>query len=231
MAANKAKARLAARKILADAGVYSFPVNPYSLIKNYRDETISKIDILFVQGVPVDGWTAKTENGRVAIFINKNRSYVKNRWTAAHELAHLVLKHPLYSFDEFDAQKDPDIEREADVFAEELLIPSFMIKQCIEQRRIKSILQMAIDFRVSKDAMSIRLKNILVPSVYRQMHSNLFSHFDYTEIIDIRETAPVKCPECGSLLYPTSDTYSLVCACGLEVHFVDGDFIDELFGP
>lgn len=98
-------------------------------------------------------------------------------------MAHIVLEHPLYSIDEFDAQRDPDNEREADVFAEELLIPSFMIKQCIEQRRVKSILQMAIDFRVSKDAMSIRLKNILVPSVYRQMYSNFFDHFDYTEII------------------------------------------------
>ncbi|MGI9861628.1 ImmA/IrrE family metallo-endopeptidase [Moorella naiadis] len=231
MAANKSKARLAARRTLSEAGVSSFPVNPYSIIKNYRDDMVNKINIVFFEGIPIDGWTGITETGLAAIFINKERNYVKNRWTAAHELAHIVLGHPLYSLEEFDIQRDPDYEREADVFTEELLIPSFMVKECIVQRKIKSLLQMALDFRVSREAMSIRLKNILIPSAYRQLHLSIFPHYDFTDIIDIRESVPVKCPECGSSLYPTADTYSLVCACGLELHFVDGNFIDELFGP
>lgn len=233
MTTNKINARLAARKILAEAGIASCPVNPYSLIKSYCGTRISKIDLNFfndLQGNMPEGWTTIFQD-RAAVFINSSHIYTRNRWTAAHELAHIVLGHPLFAIAEFDAKRDPALEREADIFAEELLLPLYLIKNYIAQHEVKSMDQMANAFHVSYKAMSIRLKKILPPTIYRNLVAAPHRTAAFVELIDTREIAPIICSQCGTKLYPTKETYSLVCACGMEFHFADGDFIDELFGP
>ncbi|MGB9860351.1 MAG: ImmA/IrrE family metallo-endopeptidase, partial [Moorellaceae bacterium] len=89
-------ARMVARKILAETGMTP-PVNPYMLLRNYRRAGIDGVDIEWFSNVKIDGWSGYSgEHRRLAVFINSSQSYVKKRWTGAHELGHAVLKHSLH---------------------------------------------------------------------------------------------------------------------------------------
>ncbi|WP_081364102.1 ImmA/IrrE family metallo-endopeptidase [Neomoorella thermoacetica] len=49
-------------------------------------------------------------------------------YPSAHELGHALLKHKLYRFEEFGTERDAEEERQANIFAEELLIPFPFLK-------------------------------------------------------------------------------------------------------
>lgn len=100
------------------------------------------------------------------IFVNPKTRAERRRFTVAHELGHFVLHRSLQST--FNCDKESvysgiatlkKIEREADDFAGNLLMPGNMLRDRIEGKRIDFHLagELAKEFGVSLEAMCIRL--------------------------------------------------------------------------
>lgn len=115
------------------------------------------------------------KNGKAFIRYNKNQKNNKrNRFTIAHELGHYVLhKHFQLIIDKDRQEKvmyrdnnsssgDMHREREANAFAASLLMPKFILEEEIEKipKDVNIIPFLANKFKVSEQAMSIRLSNM-----------------------------------------------------------------------
>lgn len=100
------------------------------------------------------------------IFVNPNARPVRKRFTIAHELGHFILHRATQA--SFNCDKESvhagidalkQIEREADDFASNLLMPGDMLRDRISGKRIDFRLAGALaeEFGVSLEAMCIRL--------------------------------------------------------------------------
>lgn len=103
--------------------------------------------------------------GMQIAMLNKAKSFIRGRFTLAHELAHIFLEHGKRDFYDAEAarelgenvpeNKKPAKEREADAFASELLIPTEQLKKHMNE--LKDLDKVADIFQVSKQAMSIAI--------------------------------------------------------------------------
>lgn len=147
-----------ARKILAENFILEPPVDVYELARNYGVE-------IHEQDFPpefanVSGFI-NIENNRPVMYINASDSPKRRKFTVAHELGHWVLhedkirqdpqKTVLFRMALGAANKDP-LEREANAFAAELLVPMEMF----EKNKDKSVSQLADIFQVSSDVIGYR---------------------------------------------------------------------------
>ncbi|MCH4025249.1 MAG: ImmA/IrrE family metallo-endopeptidase [Acetobacter fabarum] len=99
------------------------------------------------------------------IVVNKEISPTRKIFTIAHELGHFIL-HQDYAAsqnyltlprrDDY-ADRKPDVEKEADVFAANLLMPETMVRKYME---VASIPEMARMFAVSDAAMRHRVSQL-----------------------------------------------------------------------
>ncbi len=88
------------------------------------------------------------------IGINSRHHYRRQRFSVAHELGHILLKHPP---DIDSTPRDIRIEdREADIFAAELLMPTHDLKIMVENG--ESVESLRQRYEVSKEALMIKLK-------------------------------------------------------------------------
>lgn len=104
-----------------------------------------------------DGYSVDV-GGHPFIFLSSRLSRERLRWTAAHELGHVLLGHgPMMA-----ADGTGPLERPAHVFAEELLMPSAFIDEAIGHFRSRCMRfapeDLAPRFGVSLEAMRIRLE-------------------------------------------------------------------------
>ncbi len=78
-----------------------------------------------------DGYSTYIK-GRPTIFVNRNCSEARKRFTAAHELGHILLGHVgVYDLvNREPAPTDNPIEHEANVFASRLLAPACVLWGC-----------------------------------------------------------------------------------------------------
>lgn len=149
---NKPRVKLArdtARKILEKAKISTYPI----LLKKIAEH----IDGLFIDGREFeDGLSGASVkyNGQIFIAYNKDHSVVRNRFTVAHELGHMLLGHT-ENFNLFDLNSKKCNEIEANQFAAELIIPLNLLKIAI--KKYKTVDQLASAFWVSKDAMGWRV--------------------------------------------------------------------------
>lgn len=90
----------------------------------------------------------RQESGAWIIEVNQDRSLTAQRFTVAHELGHHFLGHDTCG-------TDPVQERQANVFAAELLMPLALVKKVLGTE--KRLGQLAQCFQVSKEAMRIKL--------------------------------------------------------------------------
>lgn len=95
------------------------------------------------------------------IFINNQVPLVRKRFTIAHEIGHIVLKHFersefIYVFHKGECQNY--FEEEANLFAGELLVPYSFLKQAIFHYNIRDIHSLAKFFNVSEQVMSIKVQ-------------------------------------------------------------------------
>lgn len=141
-------ARELARKLLKSAKITTFPV----LIKSVAR---------FVPDLLIDGAELQNDlsgmqisyKGKDFIRYNKTHSSTRNRFTLSHEIGHVLLGHTVQGYGLFSATKEQ--EREANVFAAELLMPlQFMKKALIKYRTVDDL---ASAFWVSKEAMTARV--------------------------------------------------------------------------
>ena len=108
----------------------------------------------------ISGSISKDENGRYVINLNKGESYNRRRFTAAHELAHLLLHKESIG----DGIKDSALYRsklsswqevQANKLAADILMPYKKIQELLD--RGTKLNQLPAIFRVSNTAICIRL--------------------------------------------------------------------------
>ncbi len=85
---------------------------------------------------------------------NENHPWVRNRFTIAHEIGHLLLG---YSCNDYDDPKSKINESEADLFAGELLVPKKFLKE--DYNKNSNLDFLSKKYNVSKEVLTIKLLN------------------------------------------------------------------------
>jgi len=159
---NYTFARNMAKKVIKD---YMLTKVPTDLIKVFKSLGLRYIELNDPEGI--DGAIIEIENKPAIAFLNKAKPIQRQRFTLAHELGHIFLKHS--KRDQYDAEESREIgdeltqhakppkEKEADAFASELLIPYAKLKKY--EADINDIDKLAGIFAVSKQAMTIAVMN------------------------------------------------------------------------
>ena len=94
-------------------------------------------------------------DGTWVMLVNSRLGPGRFRFSIAHELGHYLLRHR--PVEHIDGERNPQQERQADVFAAELLLPEEYLRADLETRTLP---ELAERYRVSRQALSIRLKNL-----------------------------------------------------------------------
>lgn len=103
------------------------------------------------------------DGGKPVIRYNPMEHPVRQRFTVAHELGHLMLEHgPAFrdSPDNFNLGVWDAKEVEANRFAADILMPKDAVEYLIHQKKVYSPHDMASALNVSPVAMQFRLKNL-----------------------------------------------------------------------
>lgn len=138
-----------ARKILKDSNVASPPVDLYKIINNLnRSYNIKLMPYHFRKNI--DGINFN-DDGTMVLAYNDTKHKHRQRFTIAHELGHILLRHSK-GYGVFDLKSTDINEKEANIFAAELIIPSKMLRSDIF-KRIKDPRILAQRYEVSVEAM------------------------------------------------------------------------------
>lgn len=106
------------------------------------------IRIVRVELGSLEGRMREDDDGWV-IEVNSDRSLTSQRFSVGHELGHRKMGH-------HGCGTDAKQEREANIFAAELLMPLALLKKALAEYR--SLGELARLFQVSKEAMQIKLQ-------------------------------------------------------------------------
>ena len=148
-------ARNLARKLLKQAGIKSAPVSLVTIIKELKKD--HNLDIYSTSGFSdkLSGILVtledETQNSRRdEIHYNENHSWVRRRFTIAHEIGHLLFNTSCKSglADYYD--ESSVFETEANAFASELLMPHEFLKRDLKGKKIDDV---AFEYIVSKEAL------------------------------------------------------------------------------
>lgn len=155
-------ARNMARKVIKDHKLTEVPTDLNKIFQKLR---LKYIELSDPEGI--DGAIIEIENKPVIAYLNKAKPIPRQRFTLAHELGHIFLKHSKRDFynaeesreigDEETDQAKPPQEKEADAFASELLVPNDKLKQ--HEADINNIDKLSSIFQVSKQAMVVAVMN------------------------------------------------------------------------
>lgn len=137
--------------ILIREGVCELPVSVSKLCRSMEIE-IRYIDVENGN----DGW-CQIVNGQPFIFISKNCSEQRQRFTAAHELGHILLGHvgKYELVNREPSVNDNPIEQQANVFAARLLAPACVlwglhIKNAEQIEKLCNISKTSAEFRMNR---------------------------------------------------------------------------------
>jgi len=157
---KESQIRSIARKILKDNDdVFLIPVDILTICKRY-----ARVEEYDIPGV--NGLTIMPRNlDKPVIVISPHTSISRQRYTIAHELGHIILKHNSNGkslVQLFMRTPDPLLQRfdrEADIFASEILLPlpyfrNYAIQYNFDVNILSNI------FQVSKTAVKIRLNEV-----------------------------------------------------------------------
>ena len=129
--ANITGTLLAAEKILKEIkeknGKITYPINPFELLKE-KNVIITYSDFDKLEGLLL------YDKKKSIVAINMNRPITRQRFTAAHELGHVLL-HTEIKANNFLCPivgKKSDIEKEADSFASYLLMPNEELNKVVD---------------------------------------------------------------------------------------------------
>ena len=153
---NIAHARKLARKLVKDTGLDSPPIELRSIVKQLK--TTYEVDIDAVDfGDAVSGIQVTEGNKSFSVGYNQSQHVHRQRFTVAHEIGHFLLGHTR----EASPDKQPPeeiIEKEANEFASELLMPLEMLKTDFKNG-ISDMKMLATRYWVSDEAMYLRIMN------------------------------------------------------------------------
>ena len=161
-------ARRKAAELIERAGIQKPPVPV---------ERLAELAGALVRYEPFEGTMSGLlyrSNERAVIGVNSIHPEVRQRFTIAHELAHLLLHQPTFQIDEhaFVAFRNPEsskatdpAEVEANQFAAALLMPEGLLAKSVRDLgenpdAERAILELSKRFLVSQEAMTIRLTRL-----------------------------------------------------------------------
>lgn len=152
---------MTAAEILLSSGVAALPVDLGRVAAAYNIKIVSyescaecyDMDIgQLYREVSTLGFSFCAESGYVAAINNNACGKQRRRWTAAHEIAHILLGH----VSDGVGRMDEECEREADVFAAELLAPLEVLHFCC----VSSAEEIQRLCGLSKQAAGIRFRQL-----------------------------------------------------------------------
>lgn len=107
------------------------------------------------------GFHGQMVRDRAVIEVSRGDPRHRQRFTIAHEMGHYVLDHnPVYSMADDRELSDPrqTNEREADIFAAEMLMPEEWMRE--DWKGLRNARKMATLYYVSEEAMWYRLEEL-----------------------------------------------------------------------
>ncbi len=155
--------------------------------RQLRDIAVSHGVLVFRMALTSDvsgAFVRSKRRGRAIIIVNTNRKNMNHqRFTLAHELGHLFLHHEneglVERLDRGSKGRNPQ-EHEANLFADELLVPLQELKRELNVRRVdalnvsdRSIVELAQTFGVSQQVILYRLLLFDPGSTYQDMLNRL----------------------------------------------------------
>jgi len=144
--------RCKARRLLLKLGLESTCPIPLSAIAKRLGVSVRYIDTREIDGI------AMCAGSRSIILLKRTPFRTRLRFTLAHELAHVVLKHPLsFSFSSPSLSIDNALETEANIWASEILMPLNPIRRLGHFHAEADLARM---FNVSQEAMHWRLQGL-----------------------------------------------------------------------
>ena len=98
------------------------------------------------------------------IVVNTDKPGDRIRWTTAHEAGHAVMHHSLRGSTE-------DVEKEADIFASELLMPAEAMRQALAYPvTLSSLADLKLQWGVSMQALKVRARDLGIISPHQYKH-------------------------------------------------------------
>lgn len=159
-------AKYIANEIRSYLGLGRKPVGNLIALLEKQGVIIHYYDFDFIseQNKTLDG-VSFFMNGVPIILINKKIQNARKYFTIAHELGHIIMHLP----ERFIIAKQRDIEKEANEFASELLIPSEAIREDLININPDKLLMLKHKWRVSASALLYKAKDLtLTKDQYRR---------------------------------------------------------------
>lgn len=147
------------------------PICVESIVNQYAELIFAEIPIDGVDGITLN---LKVKDVKSKVIVNSNNHKVRQRFTLAHELGHLII--PWHIGNIIDSLNTPEdlaynshwqIENEANIFASEFLMPTDWVKSAIQMHKNLSNLHsfIADSCDVSLQAAAIKLTPLLPPNI------------------------------------------------------------------
>ncbi len=150
----------AARELLASHWNGVLPVRPEEIARKVG-LTIKNISSVFAdEDYPFSGHFLRD---KMVIEVNIDEGVLRQRFTLAHELGHWALGHedaPRDISTNFSSAQSSPMERAANQFAAELLMPANAVAKLVRSGQFSSVDDLATAFQVSKVAMTYRVNNL-----------------------------------------------------------------------
>ncbi|QYN02762.1 ImmA/IrrE family metallo-endopeptidase [Pseudomonas protegens] len=138
------------------------PVDPIHIANQYGIAVFPEEEL---NDVGASGDCYFDSKGRPVIRYNPREPQTRQRFTIAHELGHLLMGHirpgqrahrdPMRSY---DAYHERPMERQANEFAAQLLMPESVVRMAAKSN--PNTQDLARNFNVSADAMGYRIRNL-----------------------------------------------------------------------
>lgn len=136
--------------LLFKLNVYSPPIDVLSIAQSIG------VQVHFVSGAEWDGAVESDKNGNAEIYVNINQKPTAQRFTIAHELGHVLIHEPGSTYrDNWSLDKTDIAEIQANIFAANLLMPSWMVFAYATNKTINDLSKL---FRVSERFVVYRLQ-------------------------------------------------------------------------
>ena len=147
MSADYEYVKVEARRLLSRCNVQKPPISLSSICDHLdivlAEHTLGSRDAALMNSQLTD---------TVLIMVNPNKIRHRQRFSIAHEIGHYVLEHQSVAFSGGDGyMQTPEEERQADIFAAELLMPEHFLLHCWAIGKLDT-LNVSQIFDVSKKA-------------------------------------------------------------------------------